>query len=337
MLADFTVIVPVTHSLAELRGCLASLEGLDYPKDRFQVALVDCGVIDGLQRFCQETLGGLDIRARLLILPPASRPYPAWLVEARMNEARNAAMREFPARCFVFTEDDCTFKPDWLERIGRALADDVGAIGGPDLLPGRLGRFAEALDFVLNSPFGSGRMRSGKGRRSGQYYPRKQNMAVPAAVVERCGAFPEERPVSGEIDLAARARAAGLRIVYLEDNPVWHRRISTLPMFMRLSAYIAAQNVSLLKTRGLFHRSMYFAVFAACLLTLVLVIASFVSTVALALLLVLAGCYLALLAASAIGAGIRFASVATALCVLVLIPAHHLSLMYGTAAGALAR
>jgi GT2 family glycosyltransferase len=333
---QFTIVVPVTHSLAELGECLESLAQLEYPKDRFQVALVDCHSVQGVREFCREQLPRFDLRVTLFVLPETV-PYthPHWLAEARTNEARNYAMHRAPARCYVFTEDDCTFEPEWLSKIDAALGDNVGAVGGPDLLPQGLGSFAGALDWVLNSRLGSGAMRRGDGNRAREYYPRKQNMAVPGEVFARLGVFPEDKPVTGEMEIAVRARQAGLRVVYLADNPVWHRRVAGLTTFFRLSAYMATGNVRLLRRNGTFRRSTYFLVFAAGLAAVLLGVLSLFSTAVLTAVLVLAAIYFLAIVASAFLAMLRRRSLAVGLGVLILMPAHHLSLVLGTLRGAM--
>ncbi|MEX2343381.1 MAG: glycosyltransferase [Steroidobacteraceae bacterium] len=336
LVPSFTVVIPVTHSLEELRACLDSLGRLNYPRERFQVGLVDCHVVGGVQEFCRNYLPEIDLRASLLVLPETDHKHPRWMIEARANEARNHAMQELPGDCFAFTEDDCTLESDWLDRIAAVLDRETGAVGGPELLPKGLGWLAEALDVVLNSRLGSGGMRRGDRDWSREYYPRKQNMAFPAQVIARTGGFPGDKPVGGELEMAIRVRQLGLRIVYLPDNPVWHRRITTFSSFVRLSASIARENVRVLRRKRLFHRSLYLAVLGAAFAAILLVVSAPFSAAALAATLVLGAIYFSMLLAAAVRAGIRTGSASTGLGVLLLVPAHHLSLMVGTARGALA-
>lgn len=323
----------MTHSTDELQVCLASLERLNYPHERFQVALVDCRVIPGLAGYCAAHLHEFDLRVRLLVVPDEPRNHPQWLFEARMNEARNIAMATMPADCFVFTEDDCWFAPEWLDNFARRLTGDVGLAGGPDVLPEGLGGFASALDFVLNSRFGSGRMRHGDGANASQYFPRKQNMAVPAKVIERTGTFAEDRPMSGEIDLANRVRKLGMQVVYLADNPVWHRRVTDLKNFFRLSLFIASENVKILRGNGRFFHSLYFAVLIVTVIGTGLALAALTQINAALVLKALIAVYLLALVLSATLATLRNCSFKTGLWVLILIPAHHASIVLGTLKG----
>lgn len=182
----FAVIVPIAHSIEDLRRCLESFNALDYDRDKFQVVLVDCKVVEGVEKFLNKTLAEYGFRVTTLYLP--DKP-STWFIEARVNEARNYAMKMVRGRYYVFTVDDCTFEPDWLSKFEVSLSDGAGALGGPDILPQGMDSFSRAVDCVLNSFLGTGTRRKGEGRRTHSYYPRKENMAIPADVIDRAGSF----------------------------------------------------------------------------------------------------------------------------------------------------
>jgi GT2 family glycosyltransferase len=331
----FAIIIPVIHSLDDLKRCLTSLDNLDYPKDRFHVVLVDCHVVQGVEKFLKEDLPNHGFRASTLCIPEQPKTQlPSWLIEARVNEARNYAIQRTPGRCYVFTEDDCTFEPDWLKKIEDAFKDGVGAVGGPDILPDGLGWFPGAIDCVLNSYLGTAGMRRGDGRRKDRYYPRKENMAIPAWVLERVGNFPERKHLGGEMEIAGRIRDADLRIRYLPENPVWHRRITSFGNFIRITAYTASEKVRLMREQHAFIPSPHFLLLLATITGILIALFSFISSPARVFLTALAGAYLIALLACAVFSALRTRSVSVGLGVLTLIPVHHLSLIFGTTKGA---
>jgi GT2 family glycosyltransferase len=333
----FVIIIPVAHSIRDLRRCLASLATLDYRKDRFQVVLVDCRVVDGMEDFLHKGLSGYGVRVSALSLPVGPSGGKDWFIERRINEARNYAMQKVQGVCYVFTEDDCTFEPDWLQKFEHALSDEVGILGGPDILPQGMGLFPRALDCVLNSYLGTAGMRRGDGNRAKDYYPRKENMALPAAVVARVGAFPEEITIGGEMDIARRIRDADFTVRYLPDNPVWHWRKTTLLNFIRLSAYTAFQKVKLLRRHRSFVMSAHFFVLMATLAVVLLGVASLVAGHARPLIEVLSGIYLSALLLTAASSVMRTRSVVIGLAVFLMLPLHHLSLVSGIVSGAVVK
>lgn len=330
----FTIIIAVTHSLEDLDLCLSSLERLDYPQESYQVVLVDCHVLPGLKEFFEEKLQKYSFRVSPLTLPSQpSKDWPHWLHEARLNEARNYAMKRFPGRHYVFTEDDCMFYPNWLQKFEAALNHEVGALGGPDFLPEGMGWFPMALECILSSFFGTAGAKRGKVPKQEWYYFRKENTAIPAEVFDRVGRFPEKMVFGAEMEMSKRIRDAGLRIEYLPDNPVLHRRVATFGNLLRRNFYISAEKVRLLRQQDAFIKSPHFFVLAAGIAGAFIGLLSLISSLAQSALWVLIGMYIVILAFVGISSIVRKKSVPVGLGVLLLLPFHHLSILCGVIKG----
>ncbi len=334
MIPVFTIIIPIIHSLEDLERCLASLEHLACPYERFHVVLIDCQIVKGIEGFLREYLPKYHFRATMLTLPAEHQTQTSWLIEARLNEARNLAIQRVPGQYYVFTEDDCTFESDWLQKFETAFQENSGAFGGPDLLPENMEWFPKTLDCLLNSMLGTAGMRRGKSHTE-SYYPRKENMAIPAKILERIGPFPEDKSLGGEMEMAVRIREAGFQVNFLADNPVWHRRVTTIPNFLRLASYLASQKVRILKQQHNFLRSLHFGMFLAILLIFLLGILSFFTAAAQAILASLFGIYLTALIFTGISCIRKTQSLSVGLGVLLLIPLHHTSIIIGIIRGML--
>jgi GT2 family glycosyltransferase len=337
-ISDFTIFVPIIHPLENLKRCMSSLDGLDYPRERFQVVFVDCREVEGVEEFLKENLPEHGFRAVTLSL--GARPstgLPHWLTEGRLNEARNYTVENVPGRCYVFTEDDCTFEVDWLKKIEGALGDGVGAVGGPDLLPSGLGWLPRVIDCVLNSYLGTAGTRRGDGRRKDRFHLRKENMAVPAWVFERVGKFPEKKQLGGEMSLTQLIRKAGLKVLYLPENPVWHRRVTKFSTFFRLTAYMAYEKVRLMREMRTFIPSPHFVVLLAAISGPLIILFSLVNSYARLFIVATACAYLVALIACAVSSALSTRSVSVGLGIFLLIPAHHLGITFGTTKGAFSR
>jgi GT2 family glycosyltransferase len=208
----FTIIIPVTHSTEDLMRCLNSLEKIEYPADSFLVALIDCGVINDLEEFFRKSLVNYGIKIETFRLPDMPPGGLSRFKDARINEARNYAIRRAPGVIYVFTEDDCMFAPDWLHKFEASLSEETGALGGPDILPEGMEAFPRAIDCILNSYLGTAGLRRGDAAAANKYYPRKCNMLIPAKVLAMAGDFPEDIFMAGEMYAAGRIRDAGFRI-----------------------------------------------------------------------------------------------------------------------------
>lgn len=333
----FTIIIAVTHSIAYLKECLDSLERLDYPRNLFHVVLIDCHALPGLKNFFDADVRNYKFQITALSLPEKHEKHASWLHEARLNEARNYAMDNVPGQYFVFTEDDCTFEKDWLLKFERVLSDDLGAAGGPDILPKGMDWLPQSLDCILNSFLGTGGAKRGDGFNKEWYYPRKENTVIPAKVIKLIGQFPESMIFGAEMEMARRIRNAGLPIIYLPDNPVWHRRVTTFGNLMRRNILLSYEKVITLRQQQAFIRSPHFIVFLAAMIGLILGLSSVANSYARSLFLgmiVLYGAAVLFIAASSL---IRTKSLPVGLGILLLLPAHHLSIAAGVLKGVMSK
>ena len=329
----FAIIIAVTHSIKCLEDCLKSLDNLDYAKEFFHVVLTDCHVLPGLKSFIDEKVSLYGCQISTISLPEQPSKHKAWLHEARLNEARNTAMQKVPAQYFVFTEDDCMFEPDWLTKFDPVLQDDIGAVGGPDLLQEGMGWLPKSLDCILNSFLGTAGKKKGEGLKDDWYYPRKENTVIPAKVIKRIGNFPEDMIFGAEMEMAKRIRDAGLQIKYLPDNPVWHWRYTTYVNFLRRNIFHANEKVRLLRRQQAFIGSPHFIVFWVAVAGLALGLFGLANNIARMTFLILALFYLVLVLLIAASSLVRSRSPAVGLGVILLLPSHHATIIMGVMKG----
>lgn len=330
----FTIIVPVAHSPEDVDRCVTSMQKLDYPPDRFRVVLAECGIAPGLSHHLENLPPFDPLELHAFALPPAEgKPMGPHMNEYRVNEARNRAIERFPAEFFAFTEDDCVVPADWLRKIDGALNDGTGMLGGPDVLPENMSRFNQVVDAVLNSFLGTAGMRGGGKVPPEQYYPHKENMVVPSGILDRVGTFPEENFFGGEMEMADRIRRAGYGVDYMEDNPVVHRRVTTLKNFLLLTAVRASEKIRLMGKDNPFLKTLRRLAPGAAALLLMLAALSFFVPSARAVLAGLCVVYFGLLAIPAVAWAVRKRSPAVGLGVLFVMPLYHGSILLGVLAG----
>lgn len=113
-----SVIIPTFNRPRQLQACLAALTATTYPRDRFEVVVVDDGGGADLQPIIDAAHASLDVRlARQANGGPAS--------------ARNAGAALARGALLAFTDDDCLPDPDWLPALARRAAAQPGhLIGG---------------------------------------------------------------------------------------------------------------------------------------------------------------------------------------------------------------
>lgn len=113
----FSIVIPTYNRPRQLAACLASLQELDYPRDRFEVVVVDDGSQTDLSPVVAAAQGNIAIR---LLKQENAGP----------GAARNYGVAEANGDYIAFTDDDCMPKPDWLLSIAEHLSRSPKALVG---------------------------------------------------------------------------------------------------------------------------------------------------------------------------------------------------------------
>ncbi len=228
----FSVLLPVYHSGRFLQEALRSLKELDYPGTGFEVLVGGNQEDEESRRIVAEEADHAAVSIRYV---PSPLEHKAALL--------NGACREARGRYWIFTDDDCRFFPDWLERYEEALEADplTGMVGGPDVLEEGASEFDKALDYVLRSPLVRGKLSVLPGRHLVKYYPKLFNMGISRRAAldisrarkresgrsgesETLFVFNEALNVHEDVDLGDRIEQSGRKLVFAESVCVKHFR-----------------------------------------------------------------------------------------------------------------
>jgi glycosyltransferase involved in cell wall biosynthesis len=106
-----SVIVPAYNAQRTIRTCLQSLLELNYPRERYEIIVVENGSTDDTAAIVEE----FPVR-----LYRSARRGPA--------PARNLGIAMSQAEIIAFTDSDCVAQPDWLCELVAAYADPI--VGG---------------------------------------------------------------------------------------------------------------------------------------------------------------------------------------------------------------
>ena len=216
----FSIIVPTYRRRLPLARCLAALSALDYPREEFEVIVVD----DGSPTPPTDVLATLDssLDAQLVC---ATHGGPA----AARNLGASRARGEFLA----FTDDDCAPRPDWLRAIHRATQSAAGgaAIGGRTVNALTDDLFATASQGMVDYLYEY----FGGARRPGQFFT-SNNLVVPRAEFLALGGFDTgfRRAAAEDRDLCERWSRSGRPLVHAPDAIVDHAHAMGFARFNRM-------------------------------------------------------------------------------------------------------
>jgi len=214
---DFTVVVPTYNRPAELAGCVRLLASLDWPKDAYEIVVVDDGGTADLDAALRTATGVVPVRllAQRNLGPGA---------------ARNAGARIARGRWIAFTDDDCRPRPGWLSGLRAALEGGPGVLAGGrtyNQLPGN--PYSTASQLVVDAAYAYFNRDRARGR-----FVASNNAGVDRAEFLAAGGFDETfRVASEDRDLCDRWVWGGRQIVWTDAAVVDHRHELTFPGFVR--------------------------------------------------------------------------------------------------------
>lgn len=213
-----SVIVPTYARPRQLASCLQSLAGLDYPRDRFEVVVVD----DGSEMPIEGVVARVRDRLDVTLLVQAN---------AGPATARNTGAAQARGEFLAFTDDDCAPDADWLEALAACFEKTRGcAVGGRTLnaLPHNLCSAASHL--LIDYLYTYYDARSG---RAGFFA--SNNLALPTDRFRTVGGFDTSFPLAAGEDreFCDRWQHQGYPLVYARDALVYHSHALTLRTFWR--------------------------------------------------------------------------------------------------------
>ncbi len=214
----FSIIVPTYRRPEQLRECLRSLADLDYPRDRFEVIVVDDASPAPPRGVVTECQARLSVR-----LLEQGHAGPA--------AARNTGARAARGDYLAFTDDDCLAAPGWLRALQvRLEAAPSALVGGRTVNACSDNPYSTVSQLLTDSLYA--------------YYDRhperlrfttSNNMAMARSRFVDVGGFDETFPLAAGEDreLCARWTRHGFPILYEADALMHHRHRLTLAGFWK--------------------------------------------------------------------------------------------------------
>ena len=200
-----------------LRQTLAGIARQDFPRDQFEVIVIDNNSPDNTAEVVAEFAG--------------ENPAPRYVNESRqgLDYSRNRAIAEARGEFLIMADNDILMEPDWISRMIAPLTADtagrIGALGG-EVAP----VFPDGLPSWLDDAHTPQGFRSDTGPLSASQSPMGANFAFPRRVFKKHGGFRTDLDrrvpqlfAGGDGEMIRRLRRAGLEIWFVPAAKVLHQ------------------------------------------------------------------------------------------------------------------
>jgi len=201
-----SIIVAVYNRADQIKPCIESLLGLDYPKSKYEIIIVD----DASEDDTPEVVAGYDVR----------------LVRMEENSgqsaARNVGVGLAKGEIVAFVDSDCIAEADWLRELVPYFQDSRNALVGGYVASFYQESFLDKYE-EAKSPLNMGEeLLTGLGEESDFYVP-TCNMLVSKEAYLRVGGLDKDLRVGEDVDFCWKLKEEGFRLVYVPRGRVRHK------------------------------------------------------------------------------------------------------------------
>ena len=213
-----SIVIPTYGRSQQLQACLQALTHLDYPRDAFDVIVVD----DGSDTPPDSAIGPFRERLDLTLLAQE---------HAGPAAARNAGAARAKGRFLAFTDDDCSPDRLWLQILAAHFAlNPDRALGGRTInaLPRNL--YSCASQDLVSYLYAYYNANHDQAR-----FFASNNLALPADSFRHIGGFDETFPFAAgeDRDLCDRWVSCGYPMAYVPEAIVRHAHPLSIRSFWR--------------------------------------------------------------------------------------------------------
>ncbi len=218
--ATFSVIIPTRDRPEKLAVCLESLAEQNYPRDQFEVVVVD----DASRLPLDPVVAVFRERLTLTLLKQSRSAGP--------SVARNYGAARATGKFLAFTDDDCSPTSDWLQRLAERFASTPAhLIGGRTINALTENPYSTASHVIIDVIYDYYDPQQGRS----QFFP-TSNFSLAADRFRDMGGFNENWPLTAAEDreFCYRWLQRGFLMTHAPEASVYHRHRLTLDSFCRL-------------------------------------------------------------------------------------------------------
>ncbi|MDZ4833667.1 MAG: glycosyltransferase [Candidatus Melainabacteria bacterium] len=227
---NISVVVIARNEEKCILKCLESLAAQDYPREFFEVVLVDNASTDSTSTIAHEFIRTFP---NLRVVENPIRGVAA---------TRNAGIRAAKHDIVAFIDADCEATVSWLSTLERVFREEtandskVAAIGGPNVMPDDTTHFRRVVAVAVTNYYGNHGSVQAKvpGQRIEVDHLPTLNVMYDKNKVLEVGLFDEKQGnISEDVDMSHRLRSKGYRLLCEPSAVISHRWREDIWSWMR--------------------------------------------------------------------------------------------------------
>ncbi|SNQ59246.1 glycosyltransferase [Candidatus Methanoperedens nitratireducens] len=206
----FVSILLATHNRRSwLEECLGSLFNQDYPKEKYEIIVINDGSNDGTEK----------------VLRTYEKKAPCTFIwHTQRNQGKAAALNTglnntTKGEIICFTDDDCVADKNWIKNMLNAFKDErVGGVGGTILAykpKNHVERYGGFFDQEGSVSLATG------------------NAAYRSHIIKSVGGFDTQLIGLEDIDFGVRVRGKGYKLKYTSEAIIYHRNYCSLDRLIK--------------------------------------------------------------------------------------------------------
>jgi GT2 family glycosyltransferase len=207
VIPSFSVVIPTYSRPAGLIECLRAVSRMDYPRERFDVIVVD----DGGDTPLDATISSFRSDLTISLLQQAN---------AGPAAARNAGAERAGGEFLAFTDDDCLPEPGWLKELGQVLIQAPECMVGGATVNAATGNLCSVTSqLIVEVVYRHYNADPHRAR-----FLAANNLALSARGFREIGGFDPGFRTAEDRDLCDRWLHRGRRIIYHPGARIGHAR-----------------------------------------------------------------------------------------------------------------
>jgi len=207
-----SVIVPVYNDERRIGECIKSLLDQTYPRDRYEIFIVDNGSTDGTRKVVQKYPVTLLVEDEIL----------------SSYAARNKGIQNAKGEILAFTDSDVKVSNSWLQNGIKSMSES-----GADYVGSRVELYNPRDNVTywdLHSMIGVFPVK--ENIEQSNFTP-TCNLFVGKSVIRKIGMFDPRLVSAGDFEFGQRVKDAGFKQAYAENAVIYHPTRSTFQEYVK--------------------------------------------------------------------------------------------------------